>query len=56
MESRRADMQAVFNALSEQNKDMILLVAKSVQTAQKAAERSLRPPKSDGVTIIQART
>lgn len=51
MESRRADMQAVFNALSEQNKDRILLIAKSMQIAQEAAERSLRLSKSDGVTI-----
>lgn len=48
---RRDDMQTIFNALSEQNKDIVILVAKSVQVAQEAAKQPLQLPKSNGVTL-----
>lgn len=43
MESRDADMQAIFSELSEKNKDIIILVAKSVKVAQEAAEQPCNP-------------
>ena len=33
-------MLMIFNALSEQNKDIVLLVAKSVQVAQEAVKQA----------------
>ena len=34
MESKRADMMTFFSQLSERNKDVVILVAKSVKVAQ----------------------
>lgn len=42
------DMQAIFSALSEQNKDVVLLIAKSVKIAQEVSEQPRRPPKQTG--------
>ncbi len=41
MASRNTDMQAIFSELSERNKDIIILIAKSVKVAQdqEAAEQ-----------------
>lgn len=40
-------MLMIFNALSEQNKDIVLLVAKSVQVPQEAVKQPLHLPKPD---------
>ncbi|MCI8489302.1 MAG: hypothetical protein HFJ04_03460 [Lachnospiraceae bacterium] len=45
MESRKTDMQAIFNKLSEKNKDILILVAKSMKVAQEASEQSSKNPK-----------
>lgn len=34
MKSKNADMQAIFSNLSEKNKDILILVAKSMKIAQ----------------------
>lgn len=39
MESKNTDMQSIFNELSEKNKDLMMLLAKSVKYAQQAAEK-----------------
>ncbi len=44
MESRNTDMQAIFSELSEKNKDIIILIARSVKVAQEAAEQPHKPP------------
>lgn len=44
MESRNTDMQAIFNELSEKNKDIIILIARSVKVAQEAAEQPCKSP------------
>ena len=36
MESKTADMQAIFSKLTEKNKDILILVAKSIKVAQEA--------------------
>lgn len=46
MEGRSTDMQAIFNKLSEKNKDIVILVAKSIKVAQDTTEQ---PSKSSGV-------
>ena len=43
MASRNTDMQAIFSELSETNKDIIILIAKSVKVAQEVAEQSRNP-------------
>ncbi len=45
--NRGSDMLMIFNALSEQNKDIVLLIAKSVQVAQEAVKQPLHLPKPD---------
>ena len=45
--NRRSDMLMIFNELSEQNKDIVLLIAKSVQVAQEAVKQPLYLPKPD---------
>lgn len=42
-------MQAIFNKLSEKNKDIIILVAKSVKVAQDTTERPHKPPDKSSV-------
>lgn len=39
MESKEAVMQEVFNELNERNKDIMILVARSVNIAQEDSER-----------------
>lgn len=38
MKRKNAEMQAIFQELSEKNKDLVILVAKSIKVAQDAAE------------------
>lgn len=38
MKSKHTDMQVIFNELTEKNKDIIILIAKSVQVAQEVDE------------------
>lgn len=45
MTSRSADMQAIFSQLSEKNKDILILAAKSVKAAQDIAEPPRKGPK-----------
>lgn len=45
MTDRCADMQAIFSKLSEKNKDIVILVAKSVKVAQNTTEQSRKAPK-----------
>lgn len=40
MKSRNIDMQAIFSELSEKNKDMVILIAKSVKFVQETNEQS----------------
>ncbi len=42
MTDRRMDMQAIFDGLSEENKDVMLLIARSVKYAQEVTEQSVR--------------
>lgn len=42
--NRNADMQAIFNELSEANKDIMLLVARSVKVAQEAGKAAKEAP------------
>ena len=44
MASRNTDMQAIFSELSEMNKDIVILIAKSVKVAQEVAEQPRNPP------------
>lgn len=51
MGSRTTDMQAIFNELSEKNKDIVIQIAKNVKVAQEADEQSRKlseSPKSPG--------
>ena len=41
MENRNTDMQAIFSELSEKNKDIVILIAKSVKVAQEATPQLL---------------
>lgn len=45
MESKRADMQVIFSELSERNKDIVILVAKSVKVAQEVTEQYCKSSK-----------
>lgn len=45
MASRSTDMKDIFSKLSEKNKDIIILVAKSVKVAQDTIESHHRPPR-----------
>ena len=38
------DMQAVFSKLSEQNKDIVILIARSIKATQDVAEQLCKPP------------
>lgn len=45
MKSKNIDMKAIFSELSEQNKDLMILLAQSVKYAQQTAEQqSCKPP------------
>lgn len=41
MEGRNAEMEAIFSELSEKNKEIVILIAKSIKVAQEAAEQPL---------------
>lgn len=49
MKSKKTDMQAIFSKLSEKNKDILILVAKSMKVAQEATE----PPRKRAKTAEQ---
>lgn len=51
MTSRNTDMQAIFNELSESNKDIVILIARSVKVAQEVAEQPLLNRKKKEVEI-----
>lgn len=42
MKSKNDEMEEVFNKLSEANKDIIILMAKSVKVAQEVTEQSYK--------------
>ena len=44
MASKNTEMQAIFNELSEKNKDIVTLIARSMKVAQEAAEEPCGPP------------
>lgn len=46
MTSRSTDMQAIFSKLSEKNKDIVILVAKSVEVAQDTTMQSHKQPEN----------
>lgn len=46
MAGRNTDMQAIFSKLSEKNKDIVILVAKSIKVAQDTAGQPRKPPKN----------
>lgn len=46
MTSRNTDMQAIFSKLTEKNKDIVILVAKSMRVAQDVIE----PPRKKSVS------
>lgn len=46
MTSRNTDMQAIFSKLSEKNKDIVILVAKSVKVAQDATVEPSKSPEN----------
>lgn len=48
MESRNADMQAIFSELSDQNKDIVILIARSMKIAQEVAEQHSKPQNRTG--------
>lgn len=43
MTSKSTDMQAIFSELSEKNKDIVILVAKSVKVAQEVTDQPCNP-------------
>lgn len=50
MEGRNAEMEAIFSELSEKNKEIVILVAKSIKVAQEAAEQPSVSPKTSDST------
>lgn len=44
MKSEKADMETIFNQLSDQNKDILILVAKGMKLAQETADESRKRP------------
>ncbi|MCI9582418.1 hypothetical protein D3Z50_00725 [Clostridiaceae bacterium] len=48
MESRNICMQAIFSELSEKNKDIVILVAKSIKVAQESAQPPVKPSRRSG--------
>lgn len=45
MTSKSTDMQAIFSELSEKNKDIVILVAKSVKVAQEVTDQPCKSSK-----------
>ena len=50
MEDRSIEMQAIFSKLSEQNKDIIILLAKIIKIAQES-ELPRKPPRQTARTM-----
>lgn len=48
MESKNTDMQTIFSELSDKNKDIVILIARSMKLAQEVAEQSQNPPNFRG--------
>ena len=46
MDSKRTDMQRIYGKLSEKNKDILILIARSMKVAQEATEQSCRQEKT----------
>lgn len=46
MKSKKTDMQAIFSKLSEKNKDILILVAKSMKIAQETSEQACKRTKA----------
>lgn len=44
MEGKNMSMQDIFSKLSEQNKDIVILIARSIKVAQEVAEQPRKPP------------
>lgn len=40
MASRNTDMQSIFNELSEENKDIMILIARSMKVAQETGKQA----------------
>lgn len=45
MKSKSSDMRDIFNKLSEKNKDILILLAKSIKVAQEVERQSCKPSK-----------
>lgn len=50
MASRCTDMQAIFSKLSKRNKDIVILVAKSIKVAQDTTVQPRKPPENRTTT------
>ena len=48
MTDRRSEMKAVFEKLSKENKNILILVAKSMKAAKEAAEQPQNPSERAG--------
>lgn len=55
MEKRRAEMQAIFRKLSEENRDRIIQAAKSMKAAGEGAESGRHRLLSDPCTMPEGR-
>lgn len=49
MKSKKTDMQLIFSKLSEKNKDILILVAKSMKIAQETSEPPCERTKDEAV-------
>lgn len=47
MTSRNAEMEAIFSELSEKNKDIVILIARSIKVAQESEEETREPAIGD---------
>lgn len=45
MTSKSSDIREIFNQLSEKNKDILILLAKSIKLAQEVERQSCKPSK-----------
>lgn len=46
MTSKHSDMQNIFSKLSEKNKDIAILIAKSIEVAQNVSPQPHKPPEN----------
>lgn len=49
MANKSADMQVIFNELSEENKDIMILIARSMKVAQGTGKQVHKTPKQSKV-------